>query len=284
MGKTKFNKSKNMSIDKRQSKDIKKLKKKVANLEAPIERKFLDSVKDRQLTASDNITNWAHIVNKVKPWAATGSSASAENYLSSRLGKSITMKSLKIKGELYIDPEDYNTNSINTKVRILVVRYKCPGNTNTELCQPICYLKPAAYISGGPSPAPPGAGIGNIYVEAFKNRTPVSPYEILYDKIHLLQNSLVESIYLPAPTAPVPLPNYDTYNTIPTEHYRKTIDISIKLKNLEASWSDPANTQQQSATNQICVYALQNKTTVQITNGSAAPKLRVNCRLHYVDM
>ena len=106
------------SVDARQNKEIKKLKKTVKSLITPDNNKFLDTLVDTDIST----TTSTQVLNNVQPVDLDGTVASTSASLSQRKGKRISIQSLHMKGTIYnpsntISPDDF------CRVRCLIVRF-----------------------------------------------------------------------------------------------------------------------------------------------------------------
>lgn len=155
------------SVDRRQNREIKKLKKDIKSLTPADNNKFLDT----NMYQSISSTTQTMILNNVQPINLDGSVSSASASLSQRKGKRISIRSLHVKGVVYnpsvtLSPDDHCT------VRMVIVRFPDDGaTTNTGLDS--CLTAQTGAL--------------DPYMFAFKDRMPKNPYEIVYDRVFNLQ-------------------------------------------------------------------------------------------------
>lgn len=242
------------STDQQQTKAIKKLDKKVKALEKPIERKFYDLEFDTVTPAPVAGTIQALTLNNVPPVAYDGTITSNIKSQNCRMGMSISMTRLRIKGELRL-PIDIDPNLQKARVRLIVVRVKqsqsysavTPGFSN--------FIKSAKYLGTTPD--------GDAEIDGFKNPYPKRKYEILYDRVYKL-----DGVCKTVPAAVGPTVNSGTR----TDPWRHALNINIKL-NSDAKWGDPTSVSGPSL-NGLQMYWVAN---------IKGPLLRCNVRLNYLD-
>ncbi|AXH74776.1 MAG: hypothetical protein [Geminiviridae sp.] len=265
---------KKSSVDKRQSKEIRKLNKKVKSLMAPIERKYHD-VAFSQAVAGNSQT---YVLNGVEaqtyntPPAQSGSVV-ANTFLQSRLGKKITMNRIMIKGTIRIQPDfsqptpstpPYNTDTYG-KVRLLVVRWPTNDNAANSL--------PSDFLQDPPYPAAPVIANQDKSITAFKKRNPLDKYEVLYDKLYNLQ-SYCQRVPLGAPAA----------NAAPVYPFIRDVNIDLKLKH-NAEWAVAENTNPSTPNrNAICMYIIAGNSGMSPAQSNTRYIPLLNCRLHYTDL
>lgn len=105
------------SVDKKQNKEINKLKKKVKTLEKTDEKKWYDT---NQLSKAISTTPAVDPFLGLTVWNSAAANAN-ETKQNSRSGNSIVMTSLKLDGLVYID-QDFASPDSNNIVRLLLVQ------------------------------------------------------------------------------------------------------------------------------------------------------------------
>jgi len=259
-------KTKKRSVDKRQNKDIKVLKKKVKALEAPIERKFLD-VPITGEVGSAPLSVEGYLLNAVEPMAADGTVATANDAMSQRLGKSIHMNRLRLKGfveivgDYTIAAPDYG--DYIARARVMVVRW--PQNDLANTSTPKDFLKPAAY----------GAtySVADGLIDGYKLKFPAKRYEVLYDRTHNIQSATQLS-----PTTLAAGTGYGITAVYPS---RAKVDIDIKLKH-DADWANVESAAGTPSQNALMLYVICGNGTTD-NEGQQQYKILVNSRLNYTD-
>ena len=215
-------KGRKSKIDSRQNKEIKTLKKKVKALEAPIERKFLDT----PLTGAVGVAPLSiesYLLNGVQPMKADGTVVAANDAMSQRLGKSIHMNRIRLKGfvEIQGDPTTASPDFDDWIGRCRVMLVRWPQNELATSSGPKDFLKPAAYGAA--------YSTADSFIDAFKLKFPALRYEVLYDRTHNLQTQLaIQQATLAAGTG------YGITSVYPS---RAKVDIDIKL-NHDADWAN----------------------------------------------
>ncbi|AXH74409.1 MAG: hypothetical protein [Circoviridae sp.] len=253
--------SKKKSVDKRQSKDIKVLKKKVKALQKPIEKKFLDT----PIVGTVASNNAVYVLNNVRIASEDGTITQTNENMSLRRGKSISMQRIRIKGLVKIVANFTGAISgDNTvgRVRMLVVRWHENDGAATSLATD--FLTPADYAGA----APPFAGQDDL-IDAYKKKRPQLRYDVLYDKTVSLQ-SYAQQIPLGAVAcnaAPVYPPHYK-------------VNIDLKLKH-DARWALQESTTSPTQ-NPICLYVI--GANGSATAGTQRYSTLLNARLNYTDM
>ena len=251
--------SKKKSVDKRQSKDIKVLKKKVKALQGPIEKKFLDT----PIVGTVASNNAVYVLNNVRIASEDGTIVQTNENMSRRRGKSVTMQRIRIKGLVKIVANFTGAISgDNTvgRVRMLVVRWHENDGAATSLATD--FLTPANYAA-----TPPYAGQDDL-IDAYKKKRPQLRYDVLYDKTVSLQ-SYAQQISLGAVAcnaAPVYPP-----------HYKVNIDLKL---NHDARWAQQESTTSPTQ-NPICLYVI--GANGASTLGTQRYSTLLNARLNYTD-
>lgn len=105
------------SVDKKQNKEINKLKKKVSKLAKTDEKKWYDT---NQLSKAISTTPAVDPFLGLTVWNSAASNAN-ETRQNSRSGNSIVMTSLKLDGLVYID-QNFASPDVNNIVRLLLVQ------------------------------------------------------------------------------------------------------------------------------------------------------------------
>lgn len=240
------------STDQKQDKAIKKLTKKVKDLEKPIERKFYDIVYEGSAMTAGTADLFA--INSVPVVRYDGTTAANLKSQSARLGQSISMTKLRIRGQVYV-PQTIDVNDQAVRVRMLVCRVKCsqsytsttPGWTN--------FITPAKYSATFNDDA---------LVDGFKNPFPAYKYEILYDKTFWLQST---NQLVPVSGVPTLTPTGTS-----TEKFRAPINVNIKL-NSQASWAASPGSSMPQTNGLVCYF----QTNID------GPIFLLNSRLNYLD-
>jgi len=275
---------KKSSVDKRQSKEIRKLTKKVRALEAPIEKKYFDTAYYQSVSGNSQ----TYVLNGVPPDkfatpvgptppgpAPPSGSVMANNYLQTRLGKRVSMKRITIKGTIRMQT-DFNNPTPNTppynkdtygRVRILVVRW--PANDNAANSVPSDFLQDPPYNDPGQAQV-----INNQdkAITAFKKRNPLNKYDVLYDRVMNLQ-SYCQRVPLGAAAS----------NAAPVYPFIRDVNIDLKLKH-EAEWAVNENNDSCPNRNAICMYIIAGNSgmsTTPPTGNRFVPLL--STRLHFTD-
>ena len=109
------------TVDAKQTKAIRTLKKKVQALEAPIEMKYAyEELNTGVITGGGVITK---TINLIRPWDSSSTTAN-NSRLNFREGDKVTMKRFTMRGKLKLP---YNTQSVTrqatTRVRFIYVYY-----------------------------------------------------------------------------------------------------------------------------------------------------------------
>lgn len=270
-------KSKNTSVDKRQSKEIRKLTKKVKALEAPIEKKYYDTAYYQPVAGNSQ----TYVLNSVPVDQFNGSTTSlvANNYLQSRLGKKISMTRVSIKGTIRIQTDfsqptpstpPYNADTFG-KVRLLVVRW--PTNDNAALSLPSDFLQDPPF---NPAGTPQYVNNQDKSIVAFKKRNPLDKYDVLYDKVMSLQ-SFCQRVPLGAPAA----------NAAPVYPFIRDVNIDLNLKH-NAEWAVNENNSGAPNRNAVCLYIIAGNSGMTLTTPPTSQSgVRfiplLNTRLHFTD-
>jgi len=124
------------SVDTKQNASIRKLKKEVKALQAPIEKKYLYQQLD-QLGINSLATS--QTINLIRPWASDATNAN-ELRLNTREGDKVTMKMFMLRGKLEIPyPPLDNTvdRRMPTRCRFIYVYYpdEPPGNNIDDILE-----------------------------------------------------------------------------------------------------------------------------------------------------
>jgi len=253
------------STDRRQTKDIKVLKKKVKALEAPIERKFLDTPLTGEVGAAP-LSIEGYCLNKVQPLKADGTVVAANDGMSQRLGKSIHMNRVRLKGFVEIQGNPTlaspDFGDYIGRARVMVVRW--PQNELANTSSPKDFLKAAAY----------GAtfSTADSFIDAYKLKFPAKRYEVLYDRTHNLQTATQLS--------PATLAAGTGYGITSVYPSRAKVDIDIKL-NHDADWGNVESAAGVPNQNPIMLYVICGNGA--IAEGEQRYTLLVNSRLNYTD-
>lgn len=276
--KTQFTK-KTATVDAKQSKDIKKLKKKVKMLESPIERKWHRTA-PQQLSDKDtgNYSTFPFKVSlnnvPVAPYDGTTSGASA--MLQTREKKEISMTRLRVKGQLYNLDRTTSTDSGGTvssvtpnqfsNVRVIIIRWP------KSLLYPNTFT-PDSYLSADPNTSQ------LAYVLAFYNREPGTNYDILHDKVYQLGSRYGETVK--GITAPDTV--YDgTGRGSVNQKVNVNIDLKFK-KPIVARW--PFNESQigGSVENNICMYVVNDNDNISGTQTTSNVHFEYTSMLDFLD-
>ncbi len=251
--------------DTRQNKEIKTLKEKVKALEAPIERKFLDTPLTGEIGTSP-LSIETYVLNNVLPLKADGTVVATNAGMSERLGKSIHMNRIRVKGfvEIQGDPTTANPafDDYIGRCRVMLVRW--PQNDLANSSGPKDFLQAAAYGNA--------YSTADSFIDGYKLKFPANRYEVLYDRTHNLQTQLALSQATLAAGI-----GYGITSVYPS---RAKIDIDIKLKH-DADWARIESLNNPSQ-NPICLYVICGNGGVNAL-GSQRYLLQANSRLNYTD-
>lgn len=268
---------KTASIDAKQSKDIRKLKKKVMLLESPVERKWHRTA-PLQLQNKDtgNYTTFPFKVclNNV-PNAAYGATTSgASAMLQSREKKEISMTRLRIKGQLYnldrttdaATPTGSVTPNQFSNVRVLIIRWP------KSLTAPNTFT-PDAYLSGDPNTSQ------MRYVLAFYNREPGTNYDILHDKVYQLGSRYGETVKgIVAPDT--------VYDGTGRGSINQKVNVNIDLKfkkPIVARWPFNESVPGGAVENNICMYVVNDNANLSGTQTTSNVHFEYNTMLDFLD-
>lgn len=275
MGKTSYKKS----VDKKQSKQIKKNKEAIAALEAPIERKFFDTVTTIAsaggLSPITNVSASKYVINGIYPVDLDGTVLGSYNSLSRRLGQKITMTKLRCKGTFLalptalLPPE--TTFSEMIQVRHLIVRFP---NTATKSGINIGikeFIEPALYdITTTPDLNAP------TWVDGFRKVNPKYKYDILYDKTFKLSPNRISGASAATAVGPVGEQYFPAQNGVSggtPSQVRFNINLDL---NHVAEWGETENSNKmEPSMNMIQHYF--------ITNRAKSVLVYANTRLNYID-
>ncbi|AXH73249.1 MAG: coat protein [Cressdnaviricota sp.] len=253
------------STDRRQNKDIKVLKKKVKALEAPIERKFLDVPLTGEI-GSAPLSIEAYCLNQVQPLKADGTVVATNDGMSQRLGKSIHMNRVRLKGfvEIQGNPtiSSPDFGDYIGRARVMVVRW--PQNELANTSSPKDFLKPAAYGTS--------YSTADSFIDGYKLKFPALRYEVLYDRTHNLQT--------PTQLSPATLAAGTGYGITSVYPCRAKVDIDIKL-NHDADWANVESASGTPSQNPIMLYVICGNGA--IATGEQRFTILVNSRLNYTD-
>ncbi len=201
------------TTDKRQNKEIKKLKKDVKMLKAPIERKFLDVA----MTGAVAGNSETFVLNNVPRAIQDGTVPNQNASMSARVGKSIHMSRIRIKGLIQIigptlSSGDPGYEDFIGRVRMCLVRWN--QYDSSALSTPADFLTAAAY----------GASFSgeDAFIDGYKKKYPQRNYEVLYDKVVNLQS--VTQAEAQGATA-------GEGSVTPVFPSRVRVNIDVKLKN-----------------------------------------------------
>lgn len=189
-----------LSKDKKQDKEIQKLKKEVAKLNKSDEKKWFDIDKSSTAIA---LSGSIQPLLALNVWAGSNEQRQHE-----REGNSITIDSYRINGQIYID-QGFASPDSNNKVRIMLVQM-----TDDNINAPAL-----TDILEDPT--------GDRAVYSFYKIKGTRRFQVHYDKLFNLQNVPQE-------------PSGQTYNApTSTENYRKEFRITAKIpkKGMKVSYS-----------------------------------------------
>ena len=192
--------SKKVSKDRKQDKEINKLKKEVAKLNNSDEKKWFDIDKSSTAIA---LSGSIQPLLALNVWAGNNEQRQHE-----REGNSIVIDSYRINGQVYID-QDFASPDYNNKVRIMLVQM-----TDDNIAAPAL-----TDILEDPT--------GDRAVYSFYKIKGTRRFQVHYDKLFNLQNpQQVRN-------------NADYRNTTATENYRKEFRIKAKIpkKGMKVSYS-----------------------------------------------
>ncbi|AXQ66416.1 MAG: coat protein [Cressdnaviricota sp.] len=159
---TTYKKGTKSNVDKRQTRAIRTLKKKVKALEAPVELKYLYTL--IQQPNIGGVSAIARTLNLVKPWNSSSTTAN-NTRLSQREGATIAMRRYMLKGKLKIPfpPAGASVDrEMATRVRFIYVYYpdEPPGSNINDILE---------------------TSTGNDYVDYFYKRNGRLKYRVLKD-------------------------------------------------------------------------------------------------------
>ncbi len=246
--------------DRRQSKEINTLKKKVKQLQAPVEMKnhdfgFTDVIKFPTSTTGGLI----YCLNDVDIWDPNEINQALRNEksLETRQGMSICCKTLQMRGRISIAPLSKSASTNMARIRMLIVRMPQQGWSGSV-------LKAADILDGD-------VNAGAIYVDSLRKLYPAYKYQILYDKRITLQ-------------APYQFPisaNIDQYG-VPIYKPTHEVNIKLPLNLLKTTWTEetlPVNGEP--AMNGL--YALFISDGLDTDIQANQPTVAINCRLKFLD-
>lgn len=249
------------STDRRQNKEIKKLKKDVKMLKAPIERKFLDVAMEGAIASSSETI----VLNNVGRVDQDGTVPNQNASMSRRVGKSIHMSRIRIKGFVSIVAPSLASGNPGYedfigRVRMLLVRWH--QNDASAISTPDDFLTAAAY---GQSYSGEDA-----FIDGFKKKYPEKNYEVLYDKVVNLQ-APEQATQGPAQT------NLGGMTSVFPPRARVNIDLKL---NHDVNWAQVPETASPS----------QNSLALYLIGGNGAPVVGtqryfklLNSRLDFID-
>jgi len=249
------------STDKRQNKEIKKLKKDVKMLMAPLERKFLDVAMDGPVAGNSDVV----ILNNVGRVIQDGTVPNQNASMSQRVGKAIHMTRIRIKG--FVSIVSPSLAAVPTpgyedfigRVRILLVRWH--QYDASAISTPDDFLTAAAY---------PSTYSGeDAFIDGFKKKYPENNYDVLYDRVVNLQS----------PEQATASPVGGTANIVPVFAPRARVNIDLKLKH-DANWAQIEETASPSQ-NSIAMYLIGGN-GAPVTSTARFFKL-LNSRLDFLD-
>ena len=166
---------KKRSVDRKQSRDIKKLKDKVSRLVKTDEKKFVDLNVDANNPTAIDSTGLAHPLLRIPVWDTNNTNLTAAEIntarLSAREGKSVTLTSIKIEGIVQV-PWGLTSDS-NNVVRIMLV----------EMTDDIQTLPQIRDILGYST----STSTGHDFLSGYRLSGP-RHFRVHYDKKYLLQN------------------------------------------------------------------------------------------------
>lgn len=254
------------TTDRRQTKDIKVLKKKVKALEAPVERKFLDVPLTGEVGAAP-LSLEGYLLNGVQPMKADGTVVAANDAMSQRLGKAIHMNRIRLKGFVEIEADTTiaapDFGDYIARARIMVVRW--PQNDLANTSTPKDFLTPANY--GGTY------SVADSLIDGFKKKFPAKRYDVLYDRTHNLQS--------PGQLSPATLAAGTGFGVTSVYPCRAKVDIDIKL-NHDADWATVESAAGTPSQNALMLYVICGN-GVTDNDGQQSYKILVNSRLNYTD-
>ncbi len=258
------------TTDRRQNKDIKVLKKKVKALEAPIERKFLDTA-HTGVVGTAGLSIEGYLLNDVEPMAADGTVATTNKAMSQRLGKSIHMNRIRLKGFVEIEADLAGSGPAFVpqygdylgRARVMVVRW--PQNDLANSSSPKDFLTPAGYPTSYP--------VADTFIDGYKLKFPENRYEVIYDRTHNLQSAGQQAVSsLAAGTVT------DVTAVYPC---RAKVDVDIKL-NHDADWAVVESASGCPSQNALMLYVICGNGTIE--EGAQKYNVLINSRLNYTDM
>lgn len=234
-----------LSVDRKQNKEIKKLKKVVKTLSKTNEKKWKDDAIVSADVNSHAIGSYQLDLTNIYPWDSDAAAANAtRNY--SRIGNSVVVTRIQLNGQIVL-PEGGTDPTYACRVRFLVV-----------------YTPDSEY-----------AGLGEILehpndIDSHKKIKPDAPYRILYDKKMNLQNTVPSAI------------SGGTRNATAVEPFRRNISIQLGPKKLgkgglKVSWA------QGSASDQPMMGAITLYAISDVIGTFTAPVFGGRRRLRFLD-
>lgn len=245
------------TVDRKQTKDIKVLKKKVKALEAPIERKFLDTAIDGYITAN----NETYVLNNVQIADQDGTIVQNNLNMSKRVGKAIHMSRIRIKGVVGITGDQSTVGDFSDqkgRIRMVLVRWQ--ENDAASVSVPSDFLVPALY----------GSTYSNedALIDGYKRKFPANRYEVLYDRTVYLQTEYQRGASVAAGTPAAPV--------FPAS---ARVSIDVKL-NHDANWALVENAATPTQ-HPICLYLFASNQSPDV--GTQRYTALLNSRLDYTD-
>lgn len=229
---TTYKKGSKSNVDRRQTRAIRTLKKKVKALEAPVELKYVYTLVQQPEIGGTSATSLT--LNLIRPWDSSSTTSNNER-LKSREGSTIAMRRYMLKGKLKIPfPPAGSTvdREMATRVRFIYVYYpdEPPGNNIADILE---------------------TSTGNDYVDYFYKRNGRLKYTVLKDVIFSLEPNYWNYSDPATPT------NESYSGMASTKPAFVTIRHSLDLTKLpdegRARWKDAT---QVPAMGQLCLYTM----------------------------
>lgn len=226
------------TVDAKQTKAIRTLKKKVRALEAPIEMKYAyEELNTGVITGGGAVTK---TINLIRPWDSSSTTAN-NSRLNFREGDKVTMKRFTMRGKLKLP---YNTQSVTrqatTRVRFIYVYYE---DYNGGVCNIADILE---------------TSIGVDLVDYFYKRNGRLRYKILKDVTMNLQPDYYN--YADVPNNNVKFSGLQS--TKPSFHtIRHSLDLSKLPRQGEACWNDATALPRMG---QICLYMMSDNQSTDV--------------------
>lgn len=237
------------TVDRRQSKDISKLKEQVSLLVKTVETKCKDNTVD--ILAIGTIPLKDPLTDLVV-WD-TNSANSNINRNIQREGNSVVVKSYRFRGYIELPHIDISSVEI-ARARIIVAHAPCSEEAEYRDI------------------------IESLRIDSFKKVKPPNPYRILYDKVFNLQNTEQRKFHLSAPVV-------NASNSTAVEPCRRNVDINLKFpKGLQVDWLQ-GQTNSPPVMGGLCMYLISDQPSIGPPSyNPGSPHLVGYSRLRFQDL